>query len=222
MQLEAVLAVLDLLKGVDKSQAALKRSKDPRVVDEVAKDLVRMGMIETVEGDFVASLDQRMNLAYLALSLGGRVERVSRALSWRDFEEFTARIFASNGYEVETHLVFKKPRFEVDLAAWTRDYLISVDCKHWSKPLSESLLRSIVEEQVERSRLMIRYKRWIGYKAYPCIVTLQPWKEPFYRRVPIVAVNLLNNFLIEFPSFEAGMFRAVATQIDIGSSNSFP
>jgi hypothetical protein len=203
--------MIDVLQGMDKSEAALRRSTNPPLVDRVAEELAKMDMIETVDGGFAASLDQRMTLAYYALSLGGRVEDVSRALSWRDFEEFTARIFASNGYDVETHLVFRRPRFEVDLAARKEDYVVSVDCKHWSKPPSESLLRLIVEEQIERSRLMLRKNQWIGYIAYPCIVTLQPWREPFYKRVPIVAVNLLNNFLIEFPSFEAGMFGVVAT-----------
>ncbi|NIN51758.1 MAG: hypothetical protein GTO23_01100 [Nitrososphaeria archaeon] len=102
---------------------------------------------------------------------------------------------------METHIVLRRPRHELDLVAWKNDLLFTADCKHWSKPLYGTSLARIIQSQVERTLHLLRVR--CGERAYALIITLQPWKTPFFRGVPIIPINQLNDFLLNFPGLTA-------------------
>lgn len=193
-----VLAVMEFLSGEPMDRVCMRYLTTPERVSGAVEALLELGLLEEAEDGFSAGLAERVEMAYLALKLGESLERVSRALTWRAFEEFVAYIFSSHGYKVKTHYILKEPRAEIDVVAWREDYAIAADCKHWSRTVSRSGVKGIVEAQVERTYRLLR-ERGLGFaRAYPIIVTLQRADQPFYGGIPWIAVNQLNDFLLRF------------------------
>ena len=191
----AILAILDVIKGLDIKKSVEKHMLTTEILQETAEKLEDQGLLK-IDKEIHASSKQKMDLIYLALKLGASLKDVSKTLNWRDFEEITSHVFLENNYEVKTRLRLPKRR-EIDLLAWKMKRFFAVDCKHWLTPMYPSVLRIIVEKQIDRSKLLIdQFEEEI--EVYPLIVTLLRWREKSFLRVPIVPINSLNDFLLKF------------------------
>ncbi len=99
----------------------------------------------------VASTDEQ--LAGLALcARGEEIERVSKSLTWKDFEGFCSGILKGRGYRVRQNIFLRRPRAQVDVFGMSEGVSLAVDCKHWARTPSHSGLVRIVEAQKNRAR----------------------------------------------------------------------
>lgn len=99
---------------------------------------------------YAVSTDEQ--LAGLALCAWGEdIERVSRFLTWRDFERFCSGILRARGYLVRQNIYMKKPRAQVDVFGISDGISIAVDCKHWARGAGYSSLARQVEAQKARA-----------------------------------------------------------------------
>ena len=98
------------------------------------------------------NFEQRVKLALEAIKLGVDGERISRYLSWKEFEKLAAEAFMEIGYEVYGDLRFKygNRRHQIDLLAYNGILMLLVDCKHWKKPPSPSEEERMIVEQERR------------------------------------------------------------------------
>ncbi|MFQ5710996.1 MAG: restriction endonuclease [Candidatus Geothermarchaeales archaeon] len=201
MNASEILAILDMLRNLTLEEASARHHIRSVEILAVAEELSSRSLLKVVGEMLEASLKQKFGIVYLALRRGASLRKISESLSWRDFEEFAAEIFTYHGYDVETHVVLRRPRMEVDIEARKDKTMILADCKHWSKPLHDSTLKKIVEAQIDRSFHLLEKRGGSGDKAYPIVITLQSLGKPLFKGVPIVPINQLNNFLLEFPGF---------------------
>jgi hypothetical protein len=92
-------------------------------------------------------------LAGLALcAWGEEIERVSKSLTWRDFERFCSGILQGRGYRVRQNIFLRRPRAQIDVFGVSDGISLAVDCKHWARAAGYSGLARIVEAQKGRAR----------------------------------------------------------------------
>jgi hypothetical protein len=104
----------------------------------------RMGTPDAVSTD--------EQLAGLALCAWGEdIERVSKSLTWRDFERFCSGILQARGFRVRQNIFLKKPRAQVDVFGVSDGISMAVDCKHWARAAGYSSLARQVEAQKARA-----------------------------------------------------------------------
>ncbi|MBS7623948.1 hypothetical protein KEJ39_09820, partial [Candidatus Bathyarchaeota archaeon] len=141
---------------------------------------------------------------------GARLERVSRYLDFREFEDFSAEALRANAFKVYLRFIIKHggERHEIDLIGRRGQHMICIDCKHWSHGLSFSRLSGAVERQVERTKALgmelSRYGPRLGIGdlsdvvLVPALVTLADTDVRAVCRVPVIPVLRLTSFLAEF------------------------
>jgi len=160
-----------------------------RILEETSAELGLVGFSSSV-------------LASVALlRMGVETAAVSRALSWQEFEDFTAALLEANGYDVSVNIVITKPRRQIDIFARSATLALCVDCKHWARSLHSGALETLARQQTERADL---YKRKTGL-TLPVIPVLVTLAEPVARLadgVPVVPVWALRGFLNEVNPFE--------------------
>ena len=144
-------------------------------------------------------------IAAIALIRGGMsAESVSSSLTWQEFEGFCAGVLRACGYVVKTNIVLTRPRRQLDIFAESQTLALSVDCKHWGRSFSDSVLEQVAASQIERSELYKRKKK-VKSPVLPVILTLlsSPVKEALgFRFVPIFA---LRDFAVSVSRFDEGL-----------------
>lgn len=212
---ELIISILKLTKnGPITNKIISKDAKIPlQVTNELLKKLQKDGLIYLREKLAEADSIQRIKLAVHAIRLGADLERVDSFLDWKEFEKIVAIVFERNGYSVEKSLRFKHRgrRWEIDVVGCKRPLAVCVDCKHWHHGMYPSVLRKIVEEQVERTSALaeslpeliskIGCASWEKVKFIPAVLSLVQGRFKFYENVPIVPVLQLQNFLSELPAY---------------------
>ena len=206
---------LTILSSTQNKTTTLDEIKDILRVTEqtlngVIEDLVQSGIISFKEQDLELSQTQRLKIAIKAIEAGADFEKVSQSLGWLEFEEIVAHIFEENSYKVKSRFRFKAQgrRWEIDVLAMMPSLVICAECKHWSKGLGDSTARKIVEEHLEKVRVLsenaqeiaekMGIERWKKATFVPVALSLQPARKRIYRRIPVVSVFELPNFLSEF------------------------
>jgi hypothetical protein len=126
-------------------QLLVKRTGSTEDAMSVISDVAfRMGEPETVSTD--------EQLAGLALCAWGEdIERVSKSLTWRDFERFCSGILRARGYTVRQNIYLRKPRAQIDVFGISDGISIAVDCKHWARAAGYSSLAKQVQAQKARA-----------------------------------------------------------------------
>ncbi|RLG62059.1 hypothetical protein DRN84_02615 [Candidatus Geothermarchaeota archaeon] len=158
------------------------------------------------------NIDTRIKLIYSILSEGFSLEDVAEILDWRDFEELVSLVFREYGYEVIRSFRIRRPPREIDIIAYSRDTLFCLECKHWDKLLSPSILREVVKSHIDRCRLLGNISRYIGMKIYPVVITLRHHKTFFEGGVAIIPINGLANFIENYLSLVIdGLLRDVTS-----------
>ena len=99
----------------------------------------------------IVSMDEQ--LAGLALcAWGEEIEKVSKCLTWKDFEKFCSGILQGRGYRVKQNIFLRKPRAQIDAFGVSEGISLAVDCKHWARPAGHTGLVRLVEAQKARAR----------------------------------------------------------------------
>jgi Holliday junction resolvase-like predicted endonuclease len=164
---------------------------------------------ESVEVDS----SMRLKLAVKAASLGADVEHISNLLCWQEFEEIAAFALKNNGYAVANNVRFKHVarKWEIDVVGCKKPLVICIDCKHWQHAIAPSVLKRIVDLQVERTRalvdslpsisLKLECTKWSNAKFIPSVLSLMPSSFKFYDKVPVVPIFQLQDFLNQLPAY---------------------
>ncbi|MCX8189005.1 MAG: restriction endonuclease [Nitrososphaeria archaeon] len=182
---------------INKIVSELKLSKS--VVLDILNPLINEGYI-IISGDLLTLKEGSIIMAsLLAIKYGASLDDVCKVVGWQDFENFIEKILIEYGYRTFRGFRLKRPRLEVDILALKKEFGLVVDCKHWRKSLSYSVLNSIVMKQVERAKIILLHERVLLQNKFliPIIVTLYPSPIKFVNGVPIVPVEMFKSFINE-------------------------
>lgn len=172
-------------------------------------NLVEDNLLTITHGIVEASFDQRIQLATYAIKEGIDIEKVCRALGWREFEDIVILILEYNGFKTLKHFRFKSVvrRFEIDILAYRDSLILSIDCKRWKRSWQKAATIRVINAQVERTRALIqsfsslknffKVTNLINIGFIPLIVTLSETPYKIYEKVPAVPIFHFQNFLDE-------------------------
>ena len=139
----------------------------------------------------------RLKTALMALQDGCDIERVSIALTWRDFEALTVEVLKRFGYKTHLNVRFKKPRCEIDVIGIHSRHAIVIDCKHWKRSDISSIYK-YAKKQLIRTQHLLQSKTTTITSAMPVLLTLHSERVKFVNKVPVISINVLPSFLYEF------------------------
>jgi hypothetical protein len=201
------------IPAISPSEITLKefQAKSSIISKATARDVLKyivnngIGIISSQDHYFFSKAD-RMKLAILALQSGYDIEKISKSISWKDFEALTSEILNLSSYITETNIRFSKPcRMEIDVVGVNNKLAIVADCKHWKRN-NLSSLSSYARKQVKRTKILfqrIRRKRrgkGISY-AVPILLTLYSTDIRFIDGVPIVPISKFKSFIEDVPLY---------------------
>jgi len=202
-----VIVFKELLK---RGSATLTELKKELGVDEcLISGLLRdYGEHLEVSGDEV-KVEEPVGLVMRLWREGASVLELLRALNWKGFEEFCGRLFREASYLPLNNLRFSHlgRRYEVDVIALKRPYLIAVDCKRWKRAL-RGMVVAFVEKHLERCRalsealwsirrLSAQLNGWEEAIVVPTLLTALEEEVKLIEGVPIVPLFKLKGFLNE-------------------------
>ena len=217
MSVERNLAI-SLLKLSKKGPVLIENIKSDTKITTTAmlkmlEKLQNEGLIYFKQDSVCVAADGRLKLAVKAASLGADVEHVSNLLFWQEFEAIAALALRNNGYMVQNNVRFKHGgrRWEMDVVGCKKPLVVCVDCKHWQRAMSPSVLKRTVDVQVERTKaladslpniaLTLECTKWDKAKFLPAMLSLVPCSFKFYDKVPIVPVLQLQDFIYQLPAY---------------------
>jgi hypothetical protein len=142
------------------------------------------------------SATDRLRASIVAVSLGADVVKISKLLSWNDFERFASEILINSGFHTLNTVRFTKPRAEIDIVATKSQLSLSIDCKHWANNDQTGLLAH-TQKQIQRTQRLLG-SPFEFRKAVPVLLTIYPVHRPYYPNlVPIVDINKFQGFVNE-------------------------
>jgi len=209
---DVLISILKLTNsGAAAEEAVAMDANVPvQVTNDFLKGLREIGLIECENGKIEVSSNQRVKLAIHAINHGTDIERVCKVLEWIEFENFAATAFETNNFAVKRRFRFKASgrRWEIDVLAYSEPIVVCVDCKRWRRGWGNSAIRKVVELQAQRTEVLAKalfsLQRRIGLDGwrqailFPAIISLFPGPVKFYKKVPVVPILQLQNFLDEF------------------------
>jgi len=148
----------------------------------------------------------KLSIALIAINKGINVVDISSKLNWHDFELFTSELLKYHGYTVYTNFRLKNPKREIDIIGIKSQKAILIDCKHWKKK-SITGLKQIVEKQKNRSKLFIQKSNLKVQNVFPIVLTFLPNGNSFINGVPIISINKLNSFLLDFDNIHQYFYK---------------
>jgi hypothetical protein len=155
----------------------------------------------------------RLKLAVKAASLGADAEHISDLLCWQEFEDIAAMALKNNGFVVSKNLRFKHAgrKWEIYAVGCKMPLVICIDCKHWQRGMAQSVLKRMVDAQVERTKALaeslphakisLECTKWGKANFVPAILSLLPSALKFYDNVPTVPILQLQDFLSQLPAY---------------------
>jgi hypothetical protein len=164
--------------------------------------------IKIKDNNIDVSCSNKLSIALLAIRNGADIVNTCSKINWHDFELFSSEIMKCHGYCVYTNFRLKNPRQEIDVIGIKSQTALLVDCKHWKKN-SLSHLRRVVEKQKKRSVNFLQNSK-IKMRidgAFPLILTFLPNNFQFIDDVPIISIDKLDSFLLDFDGYYQNMFK---------------
>ena len=192
------LAAIDTKTTFQKFQVA-SGIASKSVAKNVIDFLVSNGIGSVTNNIITFSGTDRLYTAILALQIGCDIERVSRHLSWKDFEKLASEVLASLGYRTQTNVRLTKPRMEIDVVGISAGFAIAVDCKHWNRN-NRSSIAAFSEKQAARAERLLKHDARIS-QVVPVIMTLHAESVRFVGGIPVVPVHKFKSFVIEVKGF---------------------
>ena len=148
----------------------------------------------------------KLSIALIAINKGINVVDISSKLNWHDFELFSSELLKYHGYTVYTNFRLKNPKREIDMIGIKSQKALLIDCKHWKKK-SITGLKQIVEKQKNRSKLFIQKSNMNVQNVFPIVLTFLPNGNSFINGVPIISINKLNSFLLDFDNIHQYFYK---------------
>lgn len=148
----------------------------------------------------------KLSIALIAINKGINVVDISSKLNWHDFELFSSELLKYHGYTVYTNFRLKNPKREIDIIGIKSQKALLIDCKHWKKK-SITGLKQIVEKQKNRSKLFIQKSNMNVQNVFPIVLTFLPNGNSFINGVPIISINKLNSFLLDFDNIHQYFYK---------------
>ncbi|MGN6560117.1 MAG: NERD domain-containing protein [Candidatus Nitrosocosmicus sp.] len=148
----------------------------------------------------------KLTIALIAIHNGVDVVNICSKLNWHDFELFSSELLKIHGYSVYSNFRLTKPKREIDVIGIKQRKALLFDCKHWKKK-SITGLKQIIEKQKNRCKLFLQTSKMDIENAYPIILTFLPNNNEFIDGVPVVSINKLNSFLLEFDNFQQCFYK---------------
>jgi Holliday junction resolvase-like predicted endonuclease len=148
----------------------------------------------------------KLSIALIAINKGINVVDISSKLNWHDFELFSSELLKYHGYTVYTNFRLKNPKREIDIIGIKSQKALLIDCKHWKKK-SITGLKQIVENQKNRSKLFIQKSNIKVQNVFPIVLTFLPNGNSFINGVPIISINKLNSFLLDFDNIHQYFYK---------------
>ncbi|MCW4023166.1 MAG: restriction endonuclease [Candidatus Bathyarchaeota archaeon] len=192
-------------------QIIAREAKVPvQVASNILDRLYEYGLIKYDNEQIDLSSNQRVKLALYAINQGTDVESICKVLEWKEFENFTARIFEKNSFGVKRNFRFKaaQRRWEIDVVAYTEPIIVCVDCKRWRRGWGNSAVKRVAAEQAKRTQVFadslhflqqkLDLSNWKQATVFPAILSLFPGPVKFYNKVPVVPILQIQNFVDEF------------------------
>jgi len=193
----------------------LPKEMQTESIDLELHSLKERGILNLSHGFLEVSSRQRVMLAEELVRSGQDAQKVSRLLAWQEFEEFVEAALDQSGFQSVRHLVFKSKlgRHEIDVLAWSDAWILTIDCKHWSRTLVHSRMKSAAEAQLERARALAERPEImqrhgvprIDLPLVPVILTLGEPADRFIGGVPIVGLSRFSSFLQEASPYTNGI-----------------
>jgi len=217
---EVGLKLLQLTRDKEKTylKSVLESLRLPRaVVKQEVETLCKNGIVVARRGTIELSDWHRMELAVFLLSKGCDAKKVSRLLSWQEFEHLASRLLREHGLNTAHRVVFKtldSNRREIDLVAWNDVFLMALDCKRWQHGWSYGSAQRAAQAQIERTtalaaRLDVLTK--LGVKKLehrtmmPILLSLEDTPQKIILGVPVVPILKFSNFLNSVPPLGKGL-----------------
>jgi len=211
---EVLISILDMTRdGSGKIKDIIRNSRIPsQIVCKILNRNASSGILRISGPTIITTPEQRLRIAIKAVDLGADVERVCKYLRWEEFEEISMIALEMNGFEVKKHFRFSwcGKRFEIDLLALKKPFVICVDCKHWRQGWREAASRKAAEKQIQRTKILaeasISMAKRLGIDGWsracfvPVIISLFPSISRFHKTSPIVPVIQLMNFIEDMPA----------------------
>lgn len=210
--------IISLLKLTQKSVVLIKTVKEDaklpmdttyRLLEKLqSEDLINLAA-DSVE----VSVDSRLKLAVKAVSLGADVENISGLLCWQEFEEITADALRNNGFVVSKNVRFKHSgrKWEIDVVGCKRPLVVCIDCKHWGRAMTPSVLGKVAGAQADRAKALAEFlpnvktplecTKWKNAQFVPAVLSLVQGAYKFYDDIPIVPVLKLQDFIYQLPIY---------------------
>ncbi|MCW3980378.1 MAG: hypothetical protein NWF11_02775 [Candidatus Bathyarchaeota archaeon] len=212
---EVLTTILQLTQsGLVDSDLICKTTRAPyETALEILRILAEQRTISLHGRVLEVSSHQRVEIAIRTVKMGADFENVCRLLKWREFEGIAKRAFEVYKYRVIKNLRFKcrnGKRGEIDLLAFKKPLVASVDCKHWKHNWKRASIVKVVKEQIQRTRMFTRtlpvYYRKIGLDDWnqvtviPIVLALLPSPFKYHNETPIVPIMQLQTFINELPA----------------------
>ena len=204
------MSILKLTKNGPVPRVLL--SKDASIQIDLTADLLSKMQIEGLIGleeEFVSvTALQRVRLAVSALQKGSDPVGVSLLVSWQEFEAILSLAFEEASYRVIRNVRFRGEgrRWEIDIVGFRDSLVVCADCKHWQRSLSPSILRTIVSEQIARTRafarsasLLTNRNKGTAAKVIPILLSIFASRTILFGSTPVVPVSMLRDFLDQLP-----------------------
>ncbi len=176
-----------LEEGVNLRESLNRRCGSARAAER-ALDRVRVDL------GIGGSADNSPLVALALVAQGVPVDEVSKSLSWREFESFCASIARGEGYDVRENYTLTKPRSQIDMLVRSDSWLLTIDCKHWSRQ-GPGALSAMAAAQLRRSSNLRRLFANDSRPIFSSILTFHDLGRRFVDGAAVVPVFAFRSFL---------------------------
>ena len=141
-------------------------------------------------------LAPRPYLIFKALQSGATLDlaKLSRSLSWSDFEEVIVYILEGWGYSVRRGVRMEcgGRGAEFDVVAWSRGHVLVVEAKHWK--YGGGKWAAVARSHLEKTAKCLDKLRPLAPRVLPVVVTLSS-VNAVVEGVPVLSISLLADLL---------------------------
>lgn len=120
---------------------------------------------------------------------------------WKKFEQLISEVLKLHDYETfwNVNLTINKKRRQFDVVANKPSHSLLIECKKWCNKKSKiSGLKTAVVKHKKRCEF---YKQLMNTEVIPLIVIYKEEPIKFHKKIFIVPLNKLNNFILGLPGF---------------------
>lgn len=175
------------------------------ILNQIISFLIKHG-VAIEKNKIERTFSNKIAIALIAIKNGASIVDVCNVLHWHDFELFTSEIMRLHGYTIFNNYRLKKPSREIDVVGLKSKNALLFDCKHWKKN-TNYCFNSVVEKQKQRSFLFKQKTNHNIKNVFPVIITFLPYHCQLIDDVPVVSVDKLNSFLLDFENYCQLMFK---------------